>query len=159
MAEISTEEAAKGLDSAPAILGLSDVYPSQESQLSFLRGCVCLAQANGVIDDTERAFFTDAASGMGLSAELQQKVGEWLNSKLDPNDVVFDTKRQALFFIREALQLCYLDGHFSEEERSCLNGIRQRVGISRASFEYVEDWVKEGLAWRQEGELLLGLED
>lgn len=144
--------------SIPATLLLGDVYADEESRLSFLLGCVCLAQADGDIADTEKAFFINAAAGMEISTERQVEVSEWPESDQDPEDVRFNTKREALFFIREALQFCYMDGHFSAEERELLMTMCNRFGVSRASFEYIEDWVKEGINWRQDGERLLDLE-
>jgi hypothetical protein len=95
---------------------------------------------------------------MGLPAESQAEVASWLENDQEPDEVHFDTKQQVLFFLREAIQMCYLDGHFSDAERSCLEEISSRSGISQASIAYIEDWVKEGMEWRREGDILLSLE-
>lgn len=153
-----SKKASAGSVAIPTTLTLSDVYSDEDSRLSFLLGCVCLAQADGDIADTEKAFFINAAAGMEISSKCQEEVAEWLENDQDAERVKFDTKREALFFIREALQLCYMDGHFSGEERELLMQMCSRFGVSRASFEYIEDWVKEGINWRQDGERLLDLE-
>ena len=137
---------------------IAAVYPDEESRLTFIRGCVCMAQSDGEVDPDEQAFFLQAAVGMGLSPQQVQRVSSWLSKTQPAETIAFDNKRQTVFFLKEAMQMAFLDGSYDETERAAMRTIAANGGVSLATIEAIEDWVTEGIDWREQGEALLELE-
>ena len=140
------------------MLRLDDVLDSRDAKLNFLKGCAMLATADGVVDEKEQAFFFNAAIGMNLPEEDLAVIGGWLNCEESPADIHFETKRQTLFFFKEALQLCYIDGDYADSEKATIAKLAELLGVSHKTIEIIERWVIDGIEWMKRGESLLGLE-
>jgi hypothetical protein len=97
-----------------------------------------------------------------LSLQLPEKIQQYFEDliKLPDNliDISFDSKKQSLFFLKEGIQLGYIDGNYDTEEKQVIYKIADKLGISKDSVEKIEKWVLEGMEWVQRGEKLLDLE-
>ena len=62
-----------------------------------------------------------------------------------------------MFFIVQAVQLCWIDDDYVEVERIEMRTISNELNISLKSLEKVEAWVEEGMKWNKKGDELLKL--
>lgn len=131
------------------------IYPSVEERLNFIRGLVRISRADTIITPEEEIFFENAALGLGLERAEVQKIHPALADRTIDVPVKFSTKRQALFFFKEAIQLCYVDKVFSDLERNEVMTLAKELGISSESIDSIEAWVLEGREWISRGEELI----
>jgi uncharacterized tellurite resistance protein B-like protein len=143
------------------MLDIKRILNTKNSRTSFMKGLIYIAKADGKIDESEKQFFTNAMVALELSKEDINSLQEILNNKdnfINVTDLKFDSKKQKLFFFREVIQLCYIDQSYSEREKTLIENIRVKVGISKEDILKIEGWVKEGIEWSQRGEKLLEAE-
>jgi uncharacterized tellurite resistance protein B-like protein len=133
------------------------ILDSEESKENFMRGIIELAKVAG-IENSEIYFFHQAMQSLNLSEEVQQRLEGLLYTKSVDVELKFEDKRQGLFFLREGIQLCYVDGHYQEEERLLIRKMANQLNISSEALERIENWVLEGLKWSDRGDQLLLLE-
>ena len=62
-----------------------------------------------------------------------------------------------MFFLVEAVQLCWVNDEYSDAEKREIHQIAKEVGISKEALKAVEDWVYEGMEWNKRGDELLNL--
>ena len=139
----------------------NELYQTQEDKIMFMHGLIRLAKADGIIDETELAYFKQASYNMGIEPDAVEQLYVELttdNVELDYKEMSFDSKKKSLFFLREAIQLCYIDSEYSEEEQLEIRNIANELAIGFDTIEKIEAWVLRGFEWQKEGELLLDLE-
>lgn len=136
---------------------LEEIYPNEKERVMFLKGLIRLSKADGQVSEEEREFFSDAAKGMGVSESSVQSLERLFinNQKIS---LEFRNKKQALFFFRDAIQLCYIDNDYSQAERDEVSQIAKELSISLENIRKIEDWVQKGMEWQAEGSTLLELE-
>ncbi len=143
---------------------LTQMYLTEEERVNFLKGMVRMARVDGVVEEGERIFFRNLLVALAISEEDSTKLESALDADMELPEVKsylsvsFSTKRQAIFFLEEAIQLCYIDGVYHEKERAEIRLLTKELNISVETLEKVEKWVQEGMAWQAKGELLLSLE-
>lgn len=143
---------------------LNSVYETQENKFNFVKGLIRISKCDGYISEEEVSFMKSVAIGMGLIEEniqLLQNAAEYdLSSDLGKEffALEFETKYQSVFFLREAVQLCYIDGLYHEHEKNEIQKITEELGISLTTLKAIEDWVADGMKWRERGNALLDLE-
>lgn len=139
----------------------NELYQTQEDKIMFMHGLIRLAKADGIIDETELDYFKQASYNMGIEPDAVEQLYVELttdNVELDYKEMSFDSKKKSLFFLREAIQLCYIDSEYSEEEQLEIRNIANELAIGFDTIEKIEAWVLRGFEWQKEGELLLDLE-
>ena len=139
----------------------NELYQTQEDKIMFMHGLIRLAKADGIIDETELDYFKQASYNMGIEPDAVEQLYVELttdNVELDYKEMSFDSKKKSLFFLREAIQLCYIDSEYSEEEQLEIRNIANELDISFDAVDKIETWVIRGFEWQKEGELLLDLE-
>lgn len=138
-------------------MNINEILKTEESKISFLVGLVFLSKIDGVIDETEKDFFTNAATALALSSEGKNQLSSsWDEEKMP--QLKFTNKKEKLFFVMQAIQLSNIDNVYSETERSFIYDVASNLDISEESVEKIENWVKEGIKWQADGEKLLDLE-
>lgn len=138
----------------------NELYQTQEDKIMFMHGLIRLAKADGIVDETEIEFFKQASYNMGIEPDAVEQLYVELttdNVELDYKEMSFDSKKKSLFFLREAIQLCYIDSEYSEEEQLEIRNIANELDISFDAIDKIEAWVLRGFEWQKEGELLLDL--
>ena len=138
----------------------NELYQTQEDKIMFMHGLIRLAKADGIIDETELDYFKQASYNMGIEPEAVEQLYVELttdNVELDYKEMSFDSKKKSLFFLREAIQLCYIDSEYSDEEQLEIRNIANELDISFYAVDKIEAWVLRGFEWQKEGELLLDL--
>lgn len=139
------------------MLEINDILDTQQSKLSFMKGLIVIAQVDGKVDECEKKFFTNAMLELKLNNENISNLENVLNNLHNITDlnVAFDSRNQELFFFREAIQLCYIDGSYSKKERELIENIRTKTTVNKEDILKIENWVKEGIEWSKRGEKLL----
>lgn len=143
---------------------LNGIYVTQDEKFNFVKGLIRISKSDGNIGEDEIAFMKGVAAGMGLTEEniklLQDSAEYDLASEQGKEffKLQFATKYQGLFFLREAVQLCHIDGVYHDNEKEAIKNITQELNISLSTLKEIEDWVVEGMLWRAKGDLLLSME-
>ncbi len=141
------------------MLNVNELLATETAKFSFIKGLIYIAKSDGIIEESEKIFFTQAAENIGLDKSYTYKIKSLIDSNNNDIDLDFDNESQALFLIREAIQLCYVDGQYAETERKAIDNIAKHLDIKTEKVERIERWVEEGMAWSKRGLLLLELED
>lgn len=141
------------------MINLNELLGSEESKLSFMRGLIYLAKADGEIDESEKVFFTQAAATLNMNENSMAQVNERIESADNELVLNFDDKKQSLFLIREAIQLCYVDGKYDDNEKSAIAEMSRQLNVSTSKVNEIENWVIEGINWSRRGESIIELED
>jgi|LGOV01.1.fsa_nt_gb tellurite resistance protein len=137
---------------------IKEILNSQNSKLNFMKGLIYLSKADGAIEESEFDFFNSAAVGIGLQHEFISQVNDLIVAEENSISIEFENTQQSLFFIREAMQLCYVDGNYDENEKKALNEISSQLSIKQETLDIIESWVIEGINWSKRGNDLLILE-
>lgn len=135
-------------------MDVNKILISNEARVNFLKGLMRIAKSDGVTDEKELVFYNQAAHELGLSLEdIQMLDKTWLSN--ETIEVNFERNEEKMFFFIQAFQLCWIDGDFTEEERTEIFKIASELSISEEAIKKVSDWVNEGIAWNLRGEELL----
>lgn len=137
---------------------INSIIDSLAAKMNFMKGLVLLAKADGVVDQREKEFFMTVAVALGLDEESRKIILEMMDTSDISPDITFVNKQQTLFFIREALQLCYMDGIYDIKEKELIEVFRKNNNVSSESVKKIEQWVQKGITWKEEGADLLTLE-
>lgn len=135
---------------------IKEILQTKRARVNFLKGLIRLANADGVVDEREFVFYRQAAIALELGEEdilALEKV------KSDGNAITleFETDREKMFFLIQAVQLCWVDNNYSEAEQNELRSICREITISEEALKAVEAWAQEGVEWNKRGETLLEL--
>lgn len=135
---------------------IKEVLQTREARINFLKGLIRLAQADGVVNENEFAFYRQVAVVLELG-EAEVESLEKLKDRTNEIIFHFETDREKMFFLVQAVQLCCVDNDYSDAERNEIRDMCQEMGISVEALEKVEQWVSEGMEWNKRGETLLEL--
>lgn len=135
---------------------IKEVLQTREARVNFLKGLIRLAQADGIVDENEFVFYRQVAVVLELG-EAEVESLEKLKDETNEITFHFETDREKMFFLVQAVQLCWVDNDYSDTERNEIRDMCQEMGISVEALEKVEQWVSEGMEWNKRGETLLEL--
>lgn len=139
-------------------MNIREILKTEESKLNFLGGLIRLAKIDGSVSEDEKIFFSQVA----VQLEMKEKTISLLESYWSSEDkinVKFETKRESLFFIQQAVQLCAMDGVYNDKEKREIRLLGKELSLLESSIEKIETWVEDGLKWQALGETLIGIED
>lgn len=131
-----------------------EVLKTSDAKKNFVKGLIRLAKADGVISQEEQQYFVAAAANIGLSTEEIAEVNDCIVTR-DTVQVQFDSDAEKLLLFREGIQLCAIDGHYDENERTEVRLMATELGIPENSILRIEEWVQEGMTWKRRGDDLL----
>lgn len=157
---LTTEKLPKDYKGVRIMVNISEIYPNEAERVMFLRGLIRLAKADGVLEPEEVVFFDAAVQGLGVSVTVGAELRQILLDDIFTSpylEMQFAKPAQGLFFVREAMLLCYADGEYSEEEQLEILSIATELNIPLKKIEEIESWVKAGVVWREAGDQLLEL--
>lgn len=136
---------------------INEILKTEGSKRNFLIGLLFLSKADGVVEDSEKSFFLGTAASLKLSEQSVNEINSYWTRDEMP-ELVFESKKEKLFFLIQAIQLCNVDSIYSEQEKQFIHKIASDLGVTNNSVEKIEDWVKAGSEWQAEGDKLLELE-
>lgn len=129
-----------------------------DQTLAYLKLLATVAAADGAVDDAERLMFEAAMSDYGLPDQARRLVRQCLD---DPPRIDAELRRLEdpavrRLFLRDAFLMAYADGRITEQERGRIGGIRTALRLSEDDARASEAWVKEGMAWLERGDEMVG---
>ncbi|OPY55809.1 MAG: hypothetical protein A4E55_02397 [Pelotomaculum sp. PtaU1.Bin035] len=146
------------------MINILEILDSERARINFIKGLIYLSKATekkeglGGIDESELVFLRNSMRALCLEQEIQNKLEEFIMLKEIRIDLSFDSKKQTLFFFREAIQLCYIDGMYQQAEKDMVLEMAKMLGVELNIIDKIEKWVLEGIEWLQRGDKLLELE-
>lgn len=137
-------------------MDVNTILTTNKGKINFLKGIIRLAKCDGDLPEEELVFYQSAANSMGLGEEEQELINDIKNSR-EKIDIDFETNKEKIFFLIQAVQLCWIDNKYVDSERREMRLIVNELGISMDALEKVEKWVSEGIEWNKRGDELLEL--
>jgi uncharacterized tellurite resistance protein B-like protein len=131
------------------------LYSSNEERLNFIKGLVRIARSDNKISPEEEVFFINASQGLALEESQINKLKEAIVDTSILLPVTFPKKEQSIFLLKEAIQLCFIDGRYSDLEKVEVTKLAKELNVSPIAVVELEEWVQEGIAWTQRGDNLL----
>ena len=140
-------------------MDITTILNTYNSKINFMKGIICFAKVDGVVDQKEQQFFINAMNALNIKEhDLQILSSELLSADFDDN-INFENKKQSLFFLKEAIQLCYCNDDYSVKEKELMAIFGEKLNISKESLDSIEKWALEGYNWSKKGEELLEMEE
>ncbi len=139
------------------VINIQEILYDEKSKINFMKGLINLAKAaetrEGLIgvNTEEMNFLRNTMAALGLSLEVQRKLENLVKSKDNTIEISFENKKQALFFLREGIQICYIEGQYNQAEKDMVDEMAQILGVNQEAVTKIEDWVKEGIEWSKRG--------
>ncbi len=135
---------------------IHEVLTSKDGKMNFLGGLIKLSKVDGQVSDNEKIFFNSAAISLGLEEADIAQLNQYWDVEMPP--LGFETKREGLFFLREAIQLCHADGRYGDEEKVMIKAFSSELNVKPDTLAQIENWVEEGIQWSLRGQDLIDLE-
>ena len=139
-------------------MNINEILNTYDSKINFMKGIISLAKVDGIIDPEEHNFFINAMTELNISNEDINNLSKSLTDENIDKEIRFDNKKQSLFFLKEAIQLCYCDNAYSIEEQKLVKEFADKLSLTEETLKAIENWTLEGYTWAQKGEDLLQLE-
>ena len=144
---------------------IMEILNSDESRMHFIKGLINLSKAQEIragkntISDEELSMLRNAMIALNIPEDSQKALESSIYSNENIIDIEFESKKQALFFLREGLQICYVEGQYYVEEKEMMGEMAKKLGVSEEKLEQLEKWVLEGIEWVHRGDKLLEVEE
>lgn len=138
-------------------MNIREILKTEESKFNFLGGLIRLAKIDGNVSEDEKLFFSHTAVQLEMKDKTISLLENYWSSE-EKIKVKFQTKREGLFFIQQAVQLCAMDGDYNNKEKKEIKLLGKELGLLESSIEKIESWVEDGLKWQAIGETLLDIE-
>ncbi len=138
---------------------INQLLTTNDSKVNFLKGLIAVIKADGIIHQLEKDFFSEFSVNIGLSERELKTINDlFISNDIDIN-LSFDNQDQKMFFLKEALQLCYIDGKYHNKEKALIKKIGENLGISEVKIKEIEKWTFEGLNWYKNGLKIFNLSE
>jgi uncharacterized membrane protein YebE (DUF533 family) len=126
--------------------------------LAYLKTLAGVAAADGALEEAERAMFEATMADYGLPDDARTLIRGSLDAP-SPMDVelrrIEDGAVRRLI-LRDAWLMAYADGRVTDAERARLEAIRLALRLPEAEAAAAEGWVREGVAWIERGDEMVG---
>jgi uncharacterized tellurite resistance protein B-like protein len=114
-----------------------------------------LATSDEEVSGQERKFVLELAHDLNVSAE---KVFDGLNEQSLSNLCKpFERESARRIALVELIDLALSDRDYFAEEKAAVRDVAEAMGVPEQDVEAIEEWVRRGKKWHDEGHLLLGL--
>ena len=126
--------------------------------LVYLKLLATVAAADGDVEDAERLMFEAAMSEYGLPEHARNLVRGCLDRPpgIDAELRRIDDAAVRRLFLRDAFLMAYADCRITEAERAAIEEIRVALRLSEDDARASEAWVREGVAWLERGDEMVG---
>jgi hypothetical protein len=104
-------------------------------------------------DNTFDKHEMDFLSNIQLKHEIPLYNNPNLSVKQLCAEITQDRSRVTIFM--ELLHLAYIDGDYCELEKEFLNEVAKNFAITAEKFIEIERWVKSGIVWKENGDVIL----
>ena len=135
---------------------IEDILKTEESKLNFLKGIIRVSKCDGILAKEEQMYMNQIAIGFNFSEASKDILKKCYESD-ETISVNFDTKREKNFFLMQSIQLSWIDGNYSDEEKIETRKIASELGVEEEKVIKIEAWVQEGVEWNKRGDLLVDM--
>lgn len=127
---------------------LDQLTPNEQTALMEL--LIHLAKSDGAVEDVDNEILEQYADLIDVDMDS-------LNGELPLEEILpqFESPASKLIAVQELLRLAHLDGYFSDNEKSAIREVAQRMRIPANLLQKADTWVVDGLNWMWRGEELL----
>lgn len=137
-------------------MDIYEILQTTDAKINFLKGLIRIAKCDGKVDETERIYFEQMAKSLGVDEPKLPMLNEFWNEN-EYLCVQFSSQREKNFFLIQAIQLCWVDGGYSEVEKNEIRKITKELAVSVEVLEAIEEWAYEGILWNRKSENLLNM--
>ena len=146
------------------MINILEVLDSENSRINFIKGLINLSKAQEIregsnsISNEELELLRNSMIVLNLDEKVRHDLEALIYSNENKIEIHFDSVKQALFFLREGLQICYVEGQYHEAEKEMMREMALKLDVSEGKLEQLEKWVLEGLEWSERGDKILEME-
>ena len=137
-------------------MNIQEVLLTKEARFNLLAGLIRLARCDEFIEQSELAFFQQAAISLELEPTYLERIDVCWNTK-EHIDIKFETRKEKIFFFIQAIQLCWIDKEYGEKERKEVRMIAKELDLEMEVILAIEQWVYDGIVWNRQSDKLLEL--
>ena len=128
------------------MIDLFSILDTIEARYEFLKGLIRVANADGIIDESEIILFNNLSNAMNIDENSHNSLQSLINSN-ENIPINFTKHEHKMVFFIEAIQLFYIDCKVTELERHEITKIAKELDISLSAINEIEAWVIEGINW------------
>lgn len=134
-------------------MNILDFSVPEEDRAAFAKIMAYLAQVDGEISLEEKHIMDDMIYAWNLDENSIYEIYEILEkgSSLDLLLGKFKNTKTGYLLIQELITLAHIDGKYDEQEKRTIDKISAELRVSKKRVENLEQWVEDGIAWRNRG--------
>jgi hypothetical protein len=143
---------------------IHEILDTDKARYHFIRGLVNLSKAQEMsenltgVEEEELYFLRNAMTALEIKEVDRIELENLINATENEVKIEFDNMKQSIFFLREGIQICYVDKRYTQAEKEMIGGMAKKLKISDEKLQKIEAWVEEGMEWSNRGETLLEME-
>ena len=143
------------------MLDIFDILNTEKSRINFIKGLIYISKAEEIaigsnaVEEEELTALNSAMNTLQIPENERTKLENLISSNEIKIDIEFENSTQSRLLIREALQICYIEGCYGDEEKDMIYKFGKKLGINSNQIEKIEKWVLEGIKWSEFGEKLV----
>ena len=125
-----------------------------------IRLMICVGHADGYIGNKEVDQIHDIVNAEHFTLKERQILMDDMDYPKRPEVIVEDlvdlTQTEKLVMMRKLYHMALIDRKLSPSETKEIARIASLIGISEEKQKQVEDWIREGIAWRERWKEIVG---
>ncbi len=125
-----------------------------------IRLMICVGHADGYMSQKEMNRIYQMVEKEHFSLRERQILMNDIDEPKQPEAVVADlvllSKQEKLTLLRQLYQIAIADRNLSDSERRQIRRIADLLQIDRPKQQQVEDWIMEGICWRDRWKQIVG---
>lgn len=122
-------------------------------KIVFFQTLLHLAGVDGVTDDNEITFITEAAQNHGITS-LEELKGYEDEAALLNKVKIIKNRHLAMELIREMCMLSHVDNVLSDEETLFIGKVGITLGIEIEKIEQISNWIIDRIIWLEQAKLI-----
>ncbi len=134
----------------------------QDRQLMFasIRLMICVGHADGYMGEKELARIYQLVDSEHFSLRERQILMDDVDEPKQPETIIADmadlSRVQKLSLLRKLYQIALIDRKLTAAEQREIRRIGRLLGIEEEKLQQVEDWILEGILWRERWKQIVG---
>lgn len=128
---------------------------TDDAKVAYLKAFTRLASADGVFDDSEKAFIKDLAERYVVPSDRLPEIF----AAIDDEKIIEDVKqirnrRAALELIKELCFLAHADDELTDDETLFIGRVGQAMNIELEKIEQISNWVIDKIILAEEARII-----
>ncbi len=128
---------------------------NEEQRIVFMKVLARLANADGKLDEDEKAFVRETAKIYGIpESRLEEILCQGSDDEVVEAVKIINNRRAALELIKEMCVLAHADDELSDSETLLIGRVGRAMGVELEKIEQISKWVIDRLVWLEEGKII-----